>query len=122
MHHRFVDGHQIRHWADGGTTSVDNLVLLCRRHHRLVHEGGLAIVRRDDGKFVFLRPDGQPIGAAAPASAPMPRWDGERMDLDVAVAALRESTAFQSRAGPQPTRLRSQSGTRPRASARRRAD
>ena len=36
---RFVDGHHIRHWADGGATCLDNLVLLCRHHHRLLHEG-----------------------------------------------------------------------------------
>jgi Domain of unknown function (DUF222)/HNH endonuclease len=33
----WCDAHHVRHWADGGTTSIDNLVLLCRRHHRLVH-------------------------------------------------------------------------------------
>ncbi len=37
---RFVDAHHIHHWADGGETHIDNLVLLCRHHHRLVHEGG----------------------------------------------------------------------------------
>jgi hypothetical protein len=34
----WTDGHHIKHWADGGPTSLDNLVLLCRRHHRMVHE------------------------------------------------------------------------------------
>jgi len=38
--HRFVDAHHIEHWALGGETSMNNLVLLCRTHHRLVHEGG----------------------------------------------------------------------------------
>jgi hypothetical protein len=41
--HRFVDAHHIRHWARGGPTALDNLVLLCRRHHRLVHEGGCRV-------------------------------------------------------------------------------
>jgi len=37
--HRWCDAHHIVHWVDGGSTSLDNLALLCRRHHRLVHEG-----------------------------------------------------------------------------------
>ena len=37
----WTDAHHLRHWADGGPTTLDNLVLLCRRHHRLVHEGAL---------------------------------------------------------------------------------
>ncbi len=36
----WCDAHHIRHWARGGETSLENLVLLCRRHHRMVHEGG----------------------------------------------------------------------------------
>ncbi|MDQ1521701.1 MAG: hypothetical protein QOI55_2774 [Actinomycetota bacterium] len=39
----WTDGHHIRHWADGGETSLDNLVSLCRRHHRVVHERGWEI-------------------------------------------------------------------------------
>jgi hypothetical protein len=35
----FTDAHHIRAWIDGGATSLDNLVLLCRTHHRLLHEG-----------------------------------------------------------------------------------
>jgi hypothetical protein len=37
---RFLDAHHVHHWARGGPTTLGNLVLLCRRHHRLVHEGG----------------------------------------------------------------------------------
>jgi len=37
---RYVDGHHVVHWAHGGPTALDNLVLLCRFHHRAVHEGG----------------------------------------------------------------------------------
>jgi hypothetical protein len=36
---RFTDAHHIRHWADGGPTQMDNLVLTCKTHHRLLHEG-----------------------------------------------------------------------------------
>lgn len=55
-HH--VDAHHIEHWADGGRTDLKNLVLLCRHHHRLLHEGGFT-VRQRDGELVFARPDGQ---------------------------------------------------------------
>ncbi len=42
-HKRYVDGHHIEHWADGGETKLSNLVSLCRFHHRAVHEGGRAL-------------------------------------------------------------------------------
>jgi len=61
-HRRFVDAHHIRHWADGGDISIDNLVLLCRHHHRLVHEGGFGLERTADGRIHFSRPDGRLIG------------------------------------------------------------
>ncbi len=51
--HKFVDGHHIIHWADGGETSLDNLVLLCRHHHHLVHEGGFDCSRSKDGEIYF---------------------------------------------------------------------
>jgi hypothetical protein len=60
-HRRFVDAHHIRHWADGGDTSIDNLLTLCRRHHRLVHEGGFGVERTTDGHIRFSRPDGRVI-------------------------------------------------------------
>jgi hypothetical protein len=40
---RFLDAHHIHHWARGGPTSTQNLLLLCRRHHRLLHEGGYRV-------------------------------------------------------------------------------
>ena len=43
----WCDGHHIVHWAEGGPTDLDNLVLLCRRHHRMVHEGGWRVIRVD---------------------------------------------------------------------------
>ena len=51
--HKFCDGHHIRHWSDGGETSLDNLVLLCRYHHRLVHEGGFDCKRSQDDEIFF---------------------------------------------------------------------
>jgi len=60
-HRRFVDAHHIRHWADGGDTSIDNLALLCRHHHRLMHEDGFGVERSADGSIRFSRPDGRVI-------------------------------------------------------------
>ena len=49
------------HWARGGETKLDNLVLLCGRHHRLLHEGGFGLTRTSDDSLVFRRPDGRVI-------------------------------------------------------------
>lgn len=57
---RFTHAHHIRHWADGGETSLNNLVTLCHHHHHLVHEGGYG-VRKVDGKIEFTTPRGRPI-------------------------------------------------------------
>jgi hypothetical protein len=54
---RFVDAHHIEHWADGGETRIDNLVLLCRHHHRLLHEGGFTVARTH-GAIAPCRPAG----------------------------------------------------------------
>jgi len=48
--------HHIRHWAHGGPTDLNNLVLLCHRHHWLVHEGGWELVRGDDGQIRAVAP------------------------------------------------------------------
>jgi hypothetical protein len=58
---RFVQGHHIRHWAHGGPTTLSNLAMLCRRHHRAVHEEGYQVERRPDGELRFRRPDGRPL-------------------------------------------------------------
>ncbi len=104
---RFVDGHHIVHWIDGGATSLENTALLCRRHHRYVHECGFTIERRGE-ELVFRDPRGEVIRAQGvrpdvkdglarfvhgwlgdPASSRAPGWDGERLDYDLCVAALR---------------------------------
>lgn len=56
-HTRFTHAHHIQHWADGGETTLDNLVTLCSRHHRLVHEDGFAVVNVGSNHFRFLKPD-----------------------------------------------------------------
>jgi hypothetical protein len=56
--HAFTDAHHVRHWADGGETSLANTLLLCRHHHRLVHEGGWSIRWLEQGNPVFVDPRG----------------------------------------------------------------
>ena len=109
---RRTDVHHVQHWADGGETVLDNLVLLCRRHHRAVHEGGFRITLDAAGEMEFLRPDGRPFPAAPPlplwSGAPLgptnerlakdgveidadtatPSWKGERLDVGWAVGLL----------------------------------
>jgi uncharacterized protein DUF222/HNH endonuclease len=103
-----VDAHHIHHWARGGATSLDNLVQLCRHHHRLLHEGGYT-VERAGPDFVFRRPDGGRIRAVPRApkgrirslregngtsrrpidpEACVPKSGGERMDLGLCVDAM----------------------------------
>jgi len=107
---RFVDAHHIVHWADGGDTSMNNLVLLCRRHHRLVHEGGFGVQMGPGGEVCFSYPDGAALPAAADgrfrgnvvalyvtharnglgitSRTMRPNWDGEHMDADLAQLAM----------------------------------
>jgi hypothetical protein len=52
----WCDGHHLLHWIHGGTTDLDNLVLLCRRHHRMVHEESWQLVKTDDGQIMPIAP------------------------------------------------------------------
>ena len=109
---RLGEGHHVRHWAEGGPTTLTNLALLCRRHHRAVHEEGYQIDRRSDGALSFRRPDGRllpevPPPATVPddpvealrarheaeglrlnARTACARWLGERLDLGWAIGVL----------------------------------
>ena len=60
-----VDAHHIEHWAHGGETSLDNLVQLCRHHHRLVHEGGFSVTRTPAG-LEFRAPAGHLLDTIPP--------------------------------------------------------
>jgi len=118
---RFTEGHHLRHWANGGPTTLGNLALLCRRHHRAVHEEGYQIERQPDGELQFRRPDGRPLPAVPSAAAvpadpvhalrsrheaqglrihartARPSWLGERLDVGWAIDVLHPLAA-----GPRP--------------------
>ena len=111
-HMRYVDGHHIHHWADGGATKLSNLVSLCRFHHRAVHEGGLRVQRLDDGAWRFINRHGVSVESCVTGSTKQPgdwsslvaanierglhidaqtaatRWRGERMDCGIAIDSL----------------------------------
>jgi hypothetical protein len=95
------DAHHVEHWLDGGPTSLDNLVLLCRRHHRSVHEGLVDVRVFADGSLTFIRPDGQVLDPAPTPPLPlirleappqpaddMPTWNGTPFDVAYAVEVL----------------------------------
>jgi hypothetical protein len=107
---RFCDAHHVQHWAEGGATRLDNLLLLCRHHHRRVHEDGWTLTLDERGEARFHRPDGRLL-PNVPERSPVPvdswadlerrqadleidpwtatsRWSGERLDLDWAQVAL----------------------------------
>ena len=65
----FGQGHHVRHWAHGGPTTLSNLALLCRRHHRAVHEEGYQVDRQPDGVLQFRRPDGRLLPEVPPPAA-----------------------------------------------------
>jgi hypothetical protein len=111
---RFGQGHHIRHWAQGGPTTLSNLAMLCRRHHhdRAVHEDGFRVERQPDGELRFTRPDGRPLpdvpqpapisvdpvgtlrelneaaGLSLHARSLTPSWLGERLDVVWAIDVL----------------------------------
>jgi len=109
---RVGQGHHVRHWAQGGPTTLSNLALLCRRHHRAVHEEGYQLERMPDGTLQFRRPNGWlvpevPAPAAVPADpvgalrarhaaeglrlharSGLPQWLGERLDVGWALGVL----------------------------------
>ena len=74
-HERWLDAHHVMHWADGGETSLDNTVLLCSRHHRLLHEGGFRIKMGVEGEWQFnypANPVPQLPGVAPASHVPRP--------------------------------------------------
>jgi len=66
---RWVQAHHLVHWADGGATNLDNLVLLCHAHHRLIHEGGWRTSGHPARDLRFHDPTGRPLRQAFPQQA-----------------------------------------------------
>src|SRR5438477_6733111 len=109
---RFGQGHHLRHWAHGGLTTLANLALLCRRHHRAIHEEGYQVERQADGELHFRRPDGRRLPEVPPpavvpndpgdilrarheaqglridARTSTPGWLGEHLDVGWAIDVL----------------------------------
>ena len=120
----FGQGHHLRHWAQGGPTTLSNLALLCRRHHRAVHEEEYRVERGPDGELEFRRPDGRPLPEVPPRPAvpadpvkvlrakheaeglrlnertTCPRWRGERLDVVYAIDVLHPLAQRPSRRDP----------------------
>ncbi|HEY6320802.1 MAG TPA: DUF222 domain-containing protein [Thermoanaerobaculia bacterium] len=110
---RLCDAHHVERWADLGVTSLANTLLLCRRHHRAVHEEGFSVELAPDGEARFSRPDGRPLpqapalpvlarepvsalvahlashGVDVDAGAPLPDWWGGSVDYGWEIDWLR---------------------------------
>lgn len=70
----YCDAHHVQHWADGGSTSLDNLVLLCRHHHRTLHTGQWSLSPdsgRPGGFWASTSGWVQPAQTAADRSPPL---------------------------------------------------
>jgi 5-methylcytosine-specific restriction endonuclease McrA len=124
----FGQGHHIRHWASGGPTTLSNLTMLCRRHHRAVHEEGYQVERRTDGELRFTTPRGRllpdvptprlilhdplPIlraqneaaGLQLHAQTTRPGWLGEHLDLGHAIGVLHPRALQPAEIGETPSR------------------
>jgi hypothetical protein len=118
---RCGQGHHIRHWVHGGPTTLSNLTMLCRRHHRAVHEDGFQVTRDPSGDLCFRTPHGwalpivppPPAASAAPvanlreqnacrgihidAHTSTPSWLGERLDLGYTISVLHPLACRPSR-------------------------
>ena len=98
---RRTDAHHIKYWANGGETTLGNLVSLCKAHHRITHDKNITITATADG-FAFYTPQGVPIPPSPPLPAPtgditachdaaitpatiIPPNSGGRLDLNLAI-------------------------------------
>lgn len=79
-----TDAHHLHGWTAGGVTALDNLALLCRFHHALVHRVGIRVEKTDDG-FVFTRSDGTVIRPPAPQPASGPGLQDINGDVGIEI-------------------------------------
>jgi 5-methylcytosine-specific restriction endonuclease McrA len=99
--------HHIVHYTNEGATELSNLLSLCRKHHRAVHEGGWSIVAVD-GELHFQNPKGKQVAATPPrcsgdaawveargrtAKQGRCEWRGDQLDLGLAVSILCEAVS-----------------------------
>lgn len=103
---RHLEAHHLRWWDHLGPTDLDNLALVCWFHHTLIHEHGYQLIQGVEG-FTASRPDGTPVPGTGPPTRGdtdelvarhtdrhidgwtiTPRWYGERLDRDLALAWL----------------------------------
>ncbi len=63
-HEKWLDGHHVVHWADGGETTLENTMLLCSKHHRLLHEGGYSIKQNYKDEWYFETAQGRVVAPA----------------------------------------------------------
>ena len=119
---RRIDLHHITYWANGGRTSLDNLISLCRYHHTLIHDRGYLIAARPGGGFAFYRPDGTPC----PPAPPCRPWTASSRTPTTPTSPPRRSSRPGTASGstwtrpstsawptPAPPRKSSSSATRP---------
>jgi hypothetical protein len=102
---RGLQGHHVRHWSNGGETTIQNIATLCGLHHRAVHEGGFSLRALPDGTFEFRDPNGKLLPMAPPRVcigdlsdlyisaevgrvSDLPTWGGEQMDYAMALEGL----------------------------------
>jgi hypothetical protein len=64
----WCEAHHLRHWLHGGPTDLANLALVCRTHHRAVHEGGWQLTRQPDGQWTATPPHHRPNRRHPPAA------------------------------------------------------
>ena len=102
---KHLDAHHIVHWANGGETSLNNLILVCHYHHKLLHEGQYSVKRLSDGQLLFTNPKGNElrhepvirdetecVTRLTDVNAEPWSWCGDTMDYSMALSALAAET------------------------------